>query len=370
MLESFRHVYRQDLGFHPDHVLGLEVFLPRTQYPASDPEKRIKFVRDVVDGLKRLPGAESVAVTNFLPLTGFWGTTDFAIEGQLPRSNAEKPTADNRLITPGYFSTMGIALLRGRDFSDSDRSGSEAVAIVNSTLARRYFGSQDPLGKVLQLGEASHPERWRVVGVAADVRAFGPEEAPHADLYRPLAQVPFPLLSFVIRTPGDPGALLNAAKQAVWNVDKDQPVFDAIPLSLLAGQSVALRRTSTIILTAFAVLALLLAAVGLYGVMAYSVAQRTHEIGIRMALGARHADVLRLIVRSAMQLVLIGEAGGVLAALLLARTASGLLYQVSSTDPANLAIATGVLSLVAVIASYLPARRAARVDPMVALRYE
>jgi len=370
MLESFQRAYREDLGFRPDHLLGLEVFLPPTRYPENAPQKRAEFVRDVSDGLGKLPGVESVAVTNFLPLTGFWGTADFAIEAQLPRSNAETPTADNRLVTSGYFSTMGIALLRGRDFTDFDRSGSEPVAIVNSTLARHYFGAQDPLGKILQLGDAPRVERWRVVGVVSDVRAFGPEEAPHADLYRPLAQVSFPLLSFAVRTPGDPSALLGPAKQAIWAVDKDQPIFDAMPLSLLAAQSLSLRRISTVVLDSFSMLALILAATGLYGVMAYSVAQRTHEIGIRIALGARHGDVLRLVLGSGMRLVFIGEIVGLVMALALGRAASGLLYQVSSSDPKNLAIAIAILTVVAGMASYIPARRAAKVDPMVALRYE
>jgi putative ABC transport system permease protein len=370
MIESFRRVNREDLGFHPNHVLGLEVFLPPDHYPDNHPQIRTLFVNNVLDGLRRLPGVQQVAATNFLPLTGFWGTTDFMVEGQLARSNAEKPQADNRLVTPGYFSAMGIALLGGRDFSEFDRSGSEPVAIINSTLAQRYFGRNDPLGKVLELEDSGHRERWHIVGLVSDVKAFGPEQVSHADLYRPLRQASFPLLSFVVRTSGDPGGLLNSAKQAVWNVDKRQPIFDAMPLSVLAAQSVTLRRVSTIMLASFAILALVLAAVGLYGVMAYSVVQRTHEIGIRMTLGARQDDVLRLIMHNAMKLVLIGETVGLVAALALTHAATGLLYGVSSSNPTTLVIAVSLLMLVAVIASYIPARRAAKLDPMVALRYE
>jgi putative ABC transport system permease protein len=311
-----------------------------------------------------------VAVTNFLPLTGFWGITDFAIEGQPLRKEGGKPTADNRLITAGYFSTMGIGLLRGRDFNDYDRSGAENVAIVNSTLARRYFGGENPLDKILELGDAAHPERWRIVGEVSDVRAFGPEEPAHADLYRPLSQVSFPLLAFVIRTTGGPSKLLKPAESAIWEVDKGQPVFDAMPMQVLAAQSVTLRRTSTILLTSFAALALMVAAVGLYGLVAYSVAQRTHEIGIRMALGARRRDVLRLVVRHGMGLVLVGEIVGLGTAMILTRLVSGLLYRVSPADPGPLAAAVGVLTLIALVASYIPARRAAKVDPIVALRYE
>jgi predicted permease len=370
MLESFQRVYHEDLGFRPDHLLGLEVFLPHHRYPDTDPQKRAGFVNDVLDGLKRLPGVEQVAVTNYLPLTGFWGIRDFLVEGQPPRSEADKPQADNRLVTPGYFSAMGIGLLRGRDFTEFDRPGSEQVAIVNSTLARRYFGGEDPIGKFLQIDNAGHVERWHIVGVVSDVRAFGPEEEAHAELYRPLAQISFPLLAFVVRTSGDPGALLNAAKQAVRSVDKDQPIWDAMPVSALAAQSVTLRRVSTILLASFATLALILAAVGLYGVMAYAVVQRTQEIGIRLALGAQQDAVLRLILSNGIRLVLAGEIVGLVTALALIRAAKGLLYGVGSSDPTAFVIAFGLLTLVAIAASYIPARRAAKVDPMVALRYE
>jgi len=370
MIESFRRVYGEDLGFRPDHVLGLEVFLARNRYPDNDLQKRITFVNNVLDGLRNLPGVQQVAATNFLPLSGFWGTTNFTIEGQSTLSDAQKPQADNRLITSEYFSAMGIVLLRGRNFSDLDRSGSEQVAIVSSTLARRYFGRVDPIGKVLQLGDAGHQARCRIVGVVADVRAFGPEQQPHADLYRPLYQTSFPLLAFIVRAAGDPGALLNSAKQTVWNLDREQPVFDAMPLSLLAAQSVTLRRVSTIMLTSFASLALILAAVGLYGLIAYSVVQRTHEIGIRMALGAREEEVLRLILTNGIKLALIGEIVGLIAALALTRATERLLYGVSSSDPRNFAMTLGLLTVVALTASYIPARRAAKVDPIVALRYE
>jgi predicted permease len=369
MIESFRQVYREGLGFRPDPVLAVEVFLPPNRYPSEQPAARDNFVANVMDRLRRLPGASSVAATNFLPLTGFWGTTDFEVESQSVRED-QKPTADDRLVTPAYFSTMGIELLRGRDFSDSDRFASEKVAIVNSTLAQRYFGGENPLDRVLVVGDSTHRERWRIVGEVSDVRAFGPEQPAHADLYRPLSQISFPLLAFVVRTTGDPSRLLKPAESVIWEVDKDQPVFDAMPMHALAAQSVTLRRTSTILLASFAGLALIVAVVGLYGLMAYSVAQRTHEIGVRMALGAQRSDVLRLVVRHGMVLVVVGEIVGLGTALVLTRLASGLLYQVSPFDPWPLAAAAGVLTLIALLASYIPARRAAKVDPMVALRYE
>lgn len=370
MIESFRRAYGEALGVRTDHVLALEVFLPRDRYPSELPQKRSGFVSAVLDRLSRLPGVNSVAATNYLPLSGFWGTTDFAVEGQPPAAHDQKPSADDRLITPGYFSTLGIGVIRGRDFNASDRLGSETVAIINATLAQRYFGGDNPIGKVVELRDPTHPDRWRIVGEVSDVRAFGPEQAAHPDLYRPLAQVTFPLIAFVARTAGYPSAMLNSAERTIWDVDKDQPIFNALPLERLAAQSITLRRTSTILLAAFAALALAVAAVGLYGLMAYSVAQRTHEIGIRMALGAERRDVLRLVVRNGMALAVGGGMIGFGLALILTRLVSGVLYRVSPSEPWMFATALAVLLLVSLAAICIPALRAAKVDPMVALRYE
>jgi putative ABC transport system permease protein len=370
MIQSFRHAYEQNLGLHPDPVLALEVFLPQTRYPSEQPEKRTAFLAGVLAELERVPGVASASATNFLPLSGFWGTTDFTIEGNARPADRIKPNADNRMITPGYFSTMGIGLVRGRDFSDRDRSGREPVAIVNETFARRFLGGNDPIDQILEIEDPPHPERWRIVGIVSDVKSFGPEQVPHAEIFRPLAQVPFPLLAFVVRTSGDPAALLKPAEQAVWNVDKDQPVFDAMAMRVLARQSITLRRTSTMLLAAFASLALVVAAVGLYGLIAYSVVRRMHEIGIRMALGASRSDVLRQVLRRGMTLVLVGEIAGTAVAVLMMQLVSGVLYGVSPQDPATFSLVVLALTMVALIACYIPARRATRIDPMVALRYE
>ncbi len=368
MIQSFRNVYQQDLGFQPNRVLGLQVFLPPNLYPDKEPDKQSNFAQNVTDRLNKLPGVEQAAATNFLPLSGFWGTADFTIEGQPAVDKEHKPTADNRVVTPEYFSTMGARLLKGRNFTDLDRSGSERVAIVNSALARHYFGGQDPLNKMLDLGDANHPELWRVVGVVSDMNSFGPEEEQHADLFRPLRQAPSALLAFVIRTSGDPASLLKPAENAIWEVDKDQPIFDATPMSVLATQSVTVRRTSTILLVSFAALALLVAIVGLYGLISYSVLQRTREIGIRIAVGARRGQVLGLIVKQAMGIVVVGEIIGFLIVLIVAHLASSILYGVSPFDPWNLTLAVVAMTSAAMIASYIPARRAMGVDPVEALR--
>jgi predicted permease len=333
MIESFRHVHDENLGFHPEHLLALEVFPPPNRYPSNQPEEQVAFVNNVIERIQRLPGVKSVGVTDYLPLTGFWGTTEFQIQGRVTSDHTNKPLADNRRASPGYFATMSISLLEGRDFTSADRAGSEPVAIVNSTLKRRYFKDENPLDKVLEIGGATSVEKYRIIGVVADVKAFGPEKETHAELYRPLAQARSFLLAFVVRTSGDPGALLKPAEQAIWDVDKDQPVFDVMPMTLLAGQSLTLRRTSTITLAAFAALALVLAAVGLYGLISYSVAQRAHEIGIRMALGARRRDVVRMMLQGVLQLVLAGELIGVAASLVLMQLFASLFVGVSAHDP-------------------------------------
>ncbi len=369
LIESFQRVASGNLGFQPDHVLGLEVFLAANHYPPNQPDRQRAFVREVLERMKSLPGVVSAGAANTLPLTGFWGETDFFVEGRPLPKPGETPSADNRFITPGYFSTLHVPLLKGRDFTGSDRDGDRRVAIVDETLARRYLGGR-AVGKRLNLGTPEKPEWWDVAGEVANVKAFGLESPPLPTLYRPYAQHPWPLLAFAIRTSGDPAALLHSAQQAVWDVDKDQPIFRTLPLSTLAAQSVALRRVSTLLLAAFATLALLLAAVGIYGVMAYAVARRTHEIGTRMALGAQPNDILRLVLGQGARLTVYGVIIGVAAALVLTRFMASILFGVGASDPLIFAGVAILLTLVALAACYIPAHRAMRIDPMAALKYE
>jgi putative ABC transport system permease protein len=369
LIESFERIARGSLGFQPDHVLGVEVFLAANRYPENQPDKQRVFVQDVLQRMKSLPGVLSVGAAFTLPLTGFWGETDFLVEGRpLPKPGATS-TADNRFVTPGYFSTMRVPLLGGRDFTDADRDGGRRVAIVDETLARQFLGGA-VVGKRLNLGTPEKPEWWEVVGEVGNVKAFGLEHPDLPTLYRPYAQRPVGLLAFTIRTAGDPTALLKPAEQAVWDVDKDQPIFKALPMDTLAAQSVALRRVSTLLLAGFATLALVLAAVGIYGVMAYSVARRTHEIGTRMALGAQPNDVLRLVLGEGARLTVAGIITGVLAALVLTRFMASFLFGISASDPLTFAGVAILLAFIALAACYIPARRATRVDPMIALRHE
>jgi len=370
LIESFERVVHGSLGFQPDHVLGVEVFLATNRYPENQPDKQRAFVRDVLRQMQSLPSVQFIGAASTLPLTGFWGETDFVVEGQAPPKPGESPSADNRFVTPGYFSTMRIPLLRGRSFTDADRDGSRHVAIVDETLARRYLGGSSAVGKRLNLGPQEKPDWWEVVGEVGNVKAFGLERPDLPTLYRPYDQSPVGLIAFTIRTAGDPAELINSAEQAVWDVDKDQPVFQALPMSTLADQSVALRRVSTMLLAGFAALALVLAAVGIYGVMAYSVAQRTHEIGTRMALGAEPRDILRLVLGQGARLTALGVTLGVFAAFVLTRFMASILFDVSASNPATFAAVAILLTSIALAACYIPARRAMRIDPMAALRYE
>jgi predicted permease len=370
MITSFRNLLRGNLGFDADHILSAQLFLSIAEYPPEKPERRLEFVNDAMERIRRLPGVESVGAAGFMPLSGFWSEADFTVQGQPGPAPGQKPSAKSDFVTPDYFRAMGISLLKGRAFTEQDRPGAAQVVIVNEILARKEFGAQNPIGQQLNFGDSKKYDLWEVVGVVSDIHDFGLEEKVRGNIYRPFAQIPLPVVAFVVRTSGRPASLTSAVKQAIWSVDKEQPIYKIIGVDRLASESLGLRRVSSVLLGAFSALALLLAGLGIYGVTAFSVAQRTHEIGVRMALGAQPESVLKMVMGYGMRIVIAGLAIGLAGALGLSRVVASLLYGVKPTDVMTFIFTSLLLTFIALMACYVPARRAMRVDPMVALRHE
>jgi putative ABC transport system permease protein len=368
LVQSFVRLNRSPFGFDPSSVLSIEVFLPQYKYP--DGKSRLAFLRESVRRMKEISGVQAAGATNFLPLSGFWGTTPFVVEGQAWPEPGQQPSADSRVATPEYFQSMGIRLIRGRAFGEGDREGAGQVAIINETLAREHFADRDPIGSRLNLGDQTHPDYWEVVGVVSDIKSFGLEKETHRDIYRPFYQVRYPLIAFTVRTSSDPESYVAAVRDAIRSVDSDQALFKVITMRQLAAQSLALRRVSMILMGCFAALAVILAAIGIYGVISYSVALRTHEIGIRMALGASRRQVLVAVLRQGMLLAVAGIGTGLAASIAGARFVSSLVYEISASDPVTYGAIAAVVFAVALAAAFIPARRATRLDPISALRYE
>jgi predicted permease len=365
MIKSFWRLLQGDLGLNPKNILTMEVILSPQKY--GDGGLRRAFLHDVMRRIESLPGVEQAGATNFLPLTGFWGTATFSIEGRPAPRPSEEPSADNRVVTERYFRTMGIRLLRGREFDERDREGAPPVIIINETMARRYWPNEEPIGACINLGEGNRAE---IVGVVNDVKSFGLEEKTHPDIYRPYAQAPFRLIAFAVRAGGDPLSLVAAVKNAIYAVDKDQPVFKVITMEKLAAESITLRRVSMLLVGGLSALALILATIGIYGVMSYTISQQRREIGLRLALGAQTSDVLKLVIGQGMKPALFGMIIGLFASFALTRLIKGLLFGVSATDSTTFIVVSILLGGVALVACWIPARRATKVDPMVALRCE
>jgi putative ABC transport system permease protein len=361
LIRSFTRLMQMDPGFDPDHLLVFSVGLP----PATAPQQQDAFYRQVVERLEALPGVQSAGAVSRLPLAG--GNSDRGF--QLPGDN-KRYNADIRVAAPTYFQTMGIPLLKGRGLTEQDAQSSAQVAVVNDAFARSVLPGQDPIGKyILNFGPS--PNRIQIIGVVGNVRHVGLETAPRPEAYLPFGQAHWPSAFMVVRTNvSDPLALTSAVQSAVWNVSKDVPLADIRTMQDVIANSTLRRKFTMLLLAIFAGLAMLLAAIGLYGVMSYAVSQRTHEIGIRMALGAQKTDVLRMVVRQGMGLVALGLVLGVVASVAATRLMAGLLFGVSATDPATFSVVAILLASVALAANYVPARRAAKVDAMVALRYE
>src|SRR6185369_5182580 len=369
LTRSFLSLLKTDPGFNPDHVLTMNLVLPRVKY--KDEPAVAAFYNDLVQRVKAQPGVESAAFVNYIPLGGSNSSNSYLVEGEPEPPPGQEHDGRYRVATPDYFRTMEISIVRGRPFTEQDKAGAPPVVIVNETLARQHWPGQDPLGKRIRFNERQLEKApWmEVVGVIKDVKhelniPIEPE------YYLPHAQDSWNGMVLVARTSVDPASLSAALRQQVWAIDKDQPVFDVKTMQEVRSTSVAIYSFSSVMLAIFAGIALVLAAIGIYGVMAFAVTQRTQEIGIRMALGARTADVLKMVVTHGMKLALLGMVIGLAGSWALTRFIEKLLVGVQPTDLLTFSLVSVCLLVAAFVACYLPARRATKVDPLVALRYE
>jgi putative ABC transport system permease protein len=368
LTRSFLSLLRTNPGFNSDNILTMSLVLPVLKY--KELPQRAAFYSDLVQRIKAYPGVESAAVVNYLPLGGANSSDSYLVEGEPEPQPGQENDGRYRVASPDYFRTMEISVIRGRGFTEQDKADTQPVVIVNETLARRHWPEQNPIGKRIRFyGPLDRAPWMQVVGVIADVKhdLTIPVEPEY---YLPHAQDPWNAMVLIAKTSVDPASLAGALRQQVWSIDKDQPVFDVKTMQEVRAGSVALYSLSSIMLGIFAAVALVLAAIGIYGVMAFAVTQRTQEIGIRMALGARTADVLKLVVKHGMKLALLGIVIGLAGSWALTRFIAKLLVGVQPTDLLTFSVVSLCLLVAAFIACYLPARRATKVDPLVALRYE
>ncbi|MDT7603527.1 MAG: hypothetical protein QOF61_1524 [Acidobacteriota bacterium] len=366
LMKSFVRLLDVQPGFDPHNVVTMSLGLPEARY--SKPEQWADFYKQLLERLRAQPGVESASVINYLPMGGSGGTTTLIFEGRPVPPKGEYPEANFRLASPDYFKTLRIPVLKGRVFNDQDTKGKPLVAIINETFARLYYPNEDPVGKRMLDPDGTNPTE--IVGVVSDVKHFGLDDEPEAYVYMAHAQVPDPGMTIAVRSSVAPASMAATVRRETQSLDKDLPIFDIKTLEQRLNESSSQRRLTVFLLGIFATVALLLAAVGIYGVMAYSVSQRTHEIGIRMALGAQMGDVVRLVLRQGMVLALFGVGIGIAASLALTKLIKAMLFHVSASDPVTFALVAFTLAAVALVACYIPARRATKVDPMIALRYE
>ncbi len=371
LIRSFLRLQDVDTGFRPEGVLTMRISLPEEKYPKIE-QTRV-FYRELLDRIRRLPGVDAAGGATGLPLspTGWSGTT--TVDSQAVQPSDTTPEADQRPVFPGYFEALGIPLVSGRYFDQRDTEKAAPVAIIDETMAKTYWPKEDPIGKRLKQGGRQSPEPWRtIVGVVRHVRYRTLESPSRVEFYWPYDQTSFGLgsMSLAIHTSSDPRSLAGVVQRQVQALDPDQPVYRIRTMSELMSESMARRRLSMFLLAIFAAVALALAAVGIYGIMSYSVAQRAHEVGIRMALGARSFDVVRMVLGQSLGLTLAGIFAGLLGSLALTNLLSSLLFNVKATDAATFFLVALILALVGLVASFVPAYRATTVDPVDALRQE
>jgi putative ABC transport system permease protein len=374
MLRSFSRLRSVNPGFRTDHALTLRVSLPvpNGQISAADENRFVNFFDRTLERLNELPGVTAVGASNMIPLDGNGTDRLIEIEGYIPRDKSDMPDAQNRQVTPGWFSAMGIPLVTGRLVERSDDEKAPRIVVVNETFIKRFFPNGDAIGKRIRLGKLTADFPWAtIVGVVGDVRGFALDEPPQPTMYWPVAQIrATPSLAIVVRTQSDPNSLASPVRDAIAQIDSAQPIYDMQTLDQLVSKSLGQRRFTLTLMVLFGVIALVLSSIGIYGVMAFAVTQRTQEIGIRMALGASAMDVLKMVVGSGMLLAVIGVAVGLIGAFAVTRLMASLLFGVSPTDLVTFGLVTAGLLLVALLACYIPARRATKVDPLIALRYE
>jgi putative ABC transport system permease protein len=369
LIKSFVRLLEVKPGFNPANVLTMDVQLP--DLPPSryaKPDERAVFFGQLMDRLKAVPGVEGAGAVVTLPLTGAFESTDVIIPGQESLSAGQRPEADYTTVTTDYFRTLQIPLLKGRQFTSQDSKDAPGVIIINDILGRRCWPNEDPIGKRLTVGFEKDPRQ--IIGVVGSIKQTTLDADVRAAMYMPYLQSPNNGVTVVVRTTGDPLALAAAVREQVRALDKDVPVTHVRTMAEVFGTSVAQPRFSMLVVGLFAALALVLSAVGIYGVMAYSVSRRAHEIGVRMALGARASQVLKLVLKEGMTLALLGIGIGLFGAFALTRLMATLLFGVSTRDPFTFVSVATLLAVVAFVACYIPARRATKVDPLVALRYE
>jgi putative ABC transport system permease protein len=368
MMKSLLRLLKVDVGFNPQNVLTMTVALPGAKY--SEAFRRIAFHDQLKERITALPGVESASTVNILPLIG-GNTTRFMVEGDPVPAPGQEIEANFRVTGDGYFQTLGIPLIAGRFFDERDQADAPGVVVISKTVADRVFSGRDPIGQKLSYGNANNPADL-IVGVVGDVKITGLDDAIKPVLYYPYLQSGSTITNLVVRTSGDPAGLVNAVRNECRTLEPDVVLFGVRTIEEMINDAPAafLRRFPAFLIGIFAAVALLLATVGIYGVVSYSVSQQSHDIGVRMALGARAADILKMVLRQGFTLALVGLAIGVLAALALTRLLRSLLFEVQTSDPVILGLVAVLLMIVALLACYIPARRATKVDPMIALRYE
>jgi len=368
LVRSFVAMNGVELGFDPRNILALRVDLPDAQYPQG--AQVTAFYDDLESRLEALPGAEAVGLGSSVLLPALPRSASLSVEGRPPLDpNVRNVPVPYDTITPGFFTTLKIPLIRGRLFTDADNSTARRVVVVNESLVRRFFPDGDALGKNVTFGNPDSRTSWAtIVGIVGDTRRGGVNREPWAEVYYPLAQAPDSRMYALIRTTGDPVALMSAARASVWAIDRNQPIHSARTVEAILAASQANRRFTTALLALFSIVALALATIGVYGVIAYSTAQRTQEIGLRMALGARRVDVLAMVLKEGVMIGVAGLTLGTAAALGLSRFVSTLLFGVGARDPLTFVVLPLGLFLVAVLATFIPAARAIRISPMEALR--